>query len=127
MTTPTTDHRPGLGGRARSSVLPDADLERLQVALSLLQLELEEQMRAASATLQELRDGFSLTDPDIQAPLMTALHSLDTAERTSFDVADALSRLADGTYGVCVRCAEAIPVERLELRPAGRFCVTCSR
>jgi RNA polymerase-binding transcription factor DksA len=127
MTTPTTDHRPGLGGRAHSSVLPDADLERLQVALSLLQLELEEQMRAASATLQELRDGFSLTDPDIQAPLMTALHSLDTAERTSFDVADALSRLADGTYGVCVRCAEAIPVERLELRPAGRFCVTCSR
>jgi RNA polymerase-binding transcription factor DksA len=127
MTTPTTDRPRDLAARARSSVLADAELERMHEALSMLQLELDEQMRAASATLRELREGFSLTDPDIQAPLMTALHSLDAAEHAAIDVADALTRLGNGTFGICGRCGGEIPVERLELRPAGRFCVTCSR
>ena len=35
----------------------------------------------------------------------------------------ALSRLEDGTYGVCEACGEPIPAERLEAVPAARFCV----
>ena len=107
--------------------LSAADLDRLQMALAQLGCELDAQMRSASATLAQLREDFSLTDPDVQAPLMTALHALDTAERTAIDVADALARIDAGTYGVCGRCRTPIPVERLELRPAGRFCVSCSR
>src|SRR4051794_22174168 len=38
----------------------------------------------------------------------------------------ALERLREGTYGVCERCGRAIPVERLEIRPAARTCVTCA-
>jgi RNA polymerase-binding transcription factor DksA len=123
MSTPTTDRL----HTTTADHLSRSDLARLRTALTQLRVELDEQMRAASATLQELREGFSLTDPDIQAPLMTALHSLDSAERSSIDVADALQRLVTGTYGVCGRCQTPIPVERLELRPAGRYCVTCSR
>lgn len=124
MSTPTTDR---LRPTTTADQLSRADLARLRTSLTQLRAELDEQMRAASATLQELREGFSLTDPAIQAPLMTALHSLDSAERSSIDVTDALQRLATGTYGVCGRCQAPIPVERLELRPAGRYCVTCSR
>ena len=101
--------------------------DRSRAALIALQHDLDEQMAAATATLQELRDTVSLTDPDMQAPLMTALHALDAAEHASIDVSDALKRLAAGSYGRCARCEVAIPAERLELRPAGRFCVTCSR
>ena len=127
MSTPTTDRpRPSTPAR-RSGVLTRPQATRMHRALSQLQRELDQQMSAASSTLQELREGFSLTDPDIQAPLMTALHSLDTAEHASIDVADALQRLVDGSYGICGRCGDAIPMERLELRPAGRFCVACSR
>jgi RNA polymerase-binding transcription factor DksA len=41
------------------------------------------------------------------------------------DVEHALSRLADGTYGTCERCALPIPFERLEAMPAARLCVGC--
>lgn len=39
----------------------------------------------------------------------------------------ALQRLDDGSYGICVECARRIPVERLEVMPATRWCVTCAR
>jgi RNA polymerase-binding transcription factor DksA len=127
MTTPTTAQRRDLSTAVRSSAPGDVDVALMRTALSTLEHELEQQMHAAMATLQELREDSSLTDPDVQAPLMTALHALDAAERSAIEVADALTRLDDGTFGVCGRCGEAIPAERLELRPAGRFCVACSR
>lgn len=34
----------------------------------------------------------------------------------------ALKRLADGEYGYCVTCGEAISAERLEILPATPFC-----
>ncbi len=110
-----------------AATLSGTDLDRLRMALAQLAADLDDQMRSARATLAELREDFSLTDPDVQAPLMTALHSLDTAERTAIDVADALARIDAGTYGVCGRCRTAIPLDRLEIRPAGRFCVACTR
>ena len=38
----------------------------------------------------------------------------------------ALDRIAAGTYGSCVHCGSAIPVERLQMRPFARACVTCA-
>jgi len=37
----------------------------------------------------------------------------------------ALDRIAAGTYGSCVHCGAAIPVERLEFRPFAAGCVSC--
>lgn len=39
------------------------------------------------------------------------------------DIARALDKLDDGTYGTCEVCGEAIPDERLEAVPAARYCV----
>lgn len=39
----------------------------------------------------------------------------------------ALSRIADGRYGVCERCGRAIPRARLEARPTALTCVSCAR
>lgn len=39
------------------------------------------------------------------------------------DVEHALAKLADGTYGKCEICGNAIPEERLEALPASRYCV----
>ena len=38
---------------------------------------------------------------------------------------DALDRFADGSYGVCENCGEAIPSERLKVLPFTTFCVRC--
>jgi RNA polymerase-binding protein DksA len=37
----------------------------------------------------------------------------------------ALTRLADGSYGLCVDCDRAIPVARLEAEPTALRCVQC--
>jgi RNA polymerase-binding protein DksA len=38
----------------------------------------------------------------------------------------ALGRLAEGSYGICERCGDAIAPERLEAVPATRWCVECA-
>ncbi|GAA2428643.1 TraR/DksA C4-type zinc finger protein [Streptomyces macrosporus] len=39
----------------------------------------------------------------------------------------AFDRVADGSYGTCQGCGKPIPVERLEILPYTRCCVTCLR
>lgn len=41
------------------------------------------------------------------------------------DVAAALARIADGTYGVCVDCGDGIGVERLDAWPTAKRCIRC--
>jgi DnaK suppressor protein len=38
----------------------------------------------------------------------------------------ALAKLAEGTYGLCDVCGEAIPARRLEARPESVLCVRCA-
>jgi DnaK suppressor protein len=45
--------------------------------------------------------------------------------RTVEEIDAALERIADGTYGACVRCGRAIPAARLEFRPFAATCVAC--
>jgi RNA polymerase-binding transcription factor DksA len=42
------------------------------------------------------------------------------------DVARALAKLDDGTYGLCDRCGLPIPDERLDARPWSVLCVPCA-
>ncbi len=51
---------------------------------------------------------------------------LATAISRLADIDDALTRLADGTYGICERCLEPILRERLFARPAARTCINCA-
>ncbi len=41
------------------------------------------------------------------------------------EIADALHRIDQGTYGVCLECEEPISTKRLDAVPWARFCVTC--
>ena len=47
----------------------------------------------------------------------------EVAEQT--DVVAALARITDGTYGVCVDCAEDIGVKRLDAYPTAKRCIRC--
>lgn len=38
---------------------------------------------------------------------------------------DALTRIEDGSYGICIGCAKEIPKERLEAVPHTQLCVPC--
>ncbi|MGH2759684.1 MAG: TraR/DksA family transcriptional regulator [Actinomycetota bacterium] len=43
------------------------------------------------------------------------------------EVAGALERIEQGTYGRCENCGKDIPVERLEARPVARLCLDCKK
>ena len=51
----------------------------------------------------------------------------DRAEQQLALVDAALARLADGTFGACVRCGNPIPAERLEALPWAPRCIGCQR
>ena len=40
-------------------------------------------------------------------------------------VESARDRIRDGTYGICVRCEEEIPLRRLQAIPWAAFCLWC--
>jgi DnaK suppressor protein len=41
------------------------------------------------------------------------------------EVQHALTRVRDGSFGVCQRCEEPISVKRLDAIPWAKYCVTC--
>jgi DnaK suppressor protein len=41
------------------------------------------------------------------------------------DIDGALSRVDDGTYGICAECSTEIPPRRLEALPFATLCVSC--
>lgn len=41
------------------------------------------------------------------------------------EIGDALERIEQGSYGICMDCEEPISVKRLEAVPWARYCVTC--
>lgn len=46
--------------------------------------------------------------------------------RSNLDQVDeALTRIADRTFGKCLHCGQDISIKRLELLPFARFCVPC--
>lgn len=41
------------------------------------------------------------------------------------EVDEALKRIVDGTYGICIDCGQPIPDKRLEALPASARCIEC--
>ncbi len=47
-------------------------------------------------------------------------------ERKLLDKIDeAITRIEEGTYGICQECGEGIRLKRLEARPVAEFCIDC--
>jgi DnaK suppressor protein len=103
--------------------LAQAREKLLQMRRNLLQ-----EVRDASAASRELgQDGV----PDIGDMSSTTynrdvLLNLSEAQRqTVRDIDAALERIAEGEYGICMRCEEEISPRRLAVRPFSRYCIEC--
>jgi RNA polymerase-binding transcription factor DksA len=66
-------------------------------------------------------DDWAVADSETSQDIAEVSH--DTAELR--EVEAALSRMADGTYGVCVECDVPIPFARLDAYPAAVRCIEC--
>jgi DnaK suppressor protein len=60
-------------------------------------------------------------------PDVVAVNRAATLRARIDEIDAALDRMVAGTYGTCVRCGAAIPLERLEVRPYAVGCVGCQQ
>jgi DnaK suppressor protein len=97
---------------------------------TVLQQKLDDtmkQMRRLESSLSEkpkadLGRGAALMSRwELNQALLTRL------QNQAANLRDALSRIEQGTYGVCERCGQAIQSERLEVLPDTRLCIACAR
>jgi RNA polymerase-binding transcription factor DksA len=89
--------------------------------------ELRSQIAALEAALKEKPDyGMGRGDPSItrweldQAMLGELRRRAEALERQ-------LSRVSDGTYGICERCGNPIDPGRLAVLPDTNLCIKCAR
>ena len=95
----------------------------------------EEALRSKARELaQSLRDRSQIviepTAEAVEGMVMAAnreigVLGLHRDSRVAREVEEALARIRDGSYGICLRCDEQIKARRLEAVPWARHCVRC--
>lgn len=89
--------------------------------IARLEAQLKEEIEPASATDDDSADAAADIYErgkiiSIIANLESKIHSLDRA----------LELAAAGSYGICEKCGEPIPFERLQIMPETTLCVRCA-
>ncbi len=107
--------------------------KRLEAARARL-LARREELEALAAAAAESRRPVELDQSRVgRLSRMDALQdqamALETERRRNIEhrrIEAALGRLAEGEYGYCLGCGEAIEAKRLELDPTAPQCVDCA-
>ena len=103
-------------------------LETIKKRLLARREELLLEIRRRNAEAADLTDEGvpDMEDRGLMDNLQEFLHLLSDSKREELTKIDeALERLAEGSYGRCLRCASAIDPARLQLAPHTRYCITC--
>ena len=103
------------------------------IATSDLKRRLLDEQRLLAARIGRIEADFAGPmddDSDEQAIERADDEVLDGEERIAAirlqAIEAALARLQDGTYGICVRCGEAIAPQRLAALPEAPTCIACA-
>ena len=56
-----------------------------------------------------------------------AMNIASTEQEVLYQIDEALKRLDDGTFGICLQCSKPITLSRLKAVPYGALCISCQR
>src|SRR5215469_15805834 len=105
--------------------------ERTQELHSLL-IRLREDLRARVKAFRHDQEQEALSTPGDDMDVAKSLMDVEThasliqrSEDQLLQIDDALTRVDEGNYGICMNCGEEIPVERLKAVPFAVYCVDC--
>lgn len=93
----------------------DAAFARIRV------LRKEEEENAVELPADVLEVARSLEDVEVDAGL------IERCEEKLKAIDAAFSRLERGRYGICEKCKQEIPIERLTAVPFAAYCIDCQR
>ena len=113
---------------ARAAKLPKKELEKyrrlLQEKKTTLLAELAKTKHAEEETTEESTQ--DIADRAVSSYTREFLYSLNDTERSTIQQIDqALSRIEDGTYGLCLNCGTPMNERRLLAIPWSRHCLEC--
>jgi DnaK suppressor protein len=103
---------------------------RLEFFHRLLDERLEALLKEAGATLETLIDERESLPDSIDVASMESnrefsLRLQDRERRLIHKIQEAIQRVGEGSYGVCVACGEDIDERRLMARPVATHCIDC--
>ena len=119
-----------------ATMMTPAKLARFEARLRAERADAEERLAEFDDAMAEVRiarsDATADDEHDPEGPTMTQEWSQRTAVLADVraelaDVDRALTRNADGSYGICARCGKRITVARLDARPTATLCIDCAR
>ena len=113
---------------ARAVRMPKKDLEKYRRLLlekkSSLSNDLAKARNAEEETIEESTQ--DIADKAVSSYTREFLYSLSDVDRTTLvRIDEALLRIDDGTYGLCLSCAQPMAEKRLSAVPWARHCVDC--
>jgi len=119
-------------------VRADREEEREKGDTAMTKTELNKYKQILEAKMAELsqavreREGIAIEKtPDAidevqhAAERELAIRNLDRETQLLRNVRGALQRIAEGSYGICLRCDEEISPKRLNAVPWTPYCITC--
>jgi len=104
-------------------------IEKMKVELlkkkEILIAEIQEHNKDSQETLgnHEPKDEVDIASDDIDLKNLQALNKLHAKELNLID--QALSRMANNKYGLCLSCHNKIQKERLQAIPYAFLCINC--
>jgi DnaK suppressor protein len=113
---------------AKPARMPKKDMEKYRRLLELkkasLSAELVKTRSAEEETTEEATQ--DIADRAVSSYTREFLYSLTDSERvTLLQIDDALARIEEGTYGLCVNCDSPMIEKRLVAVPWTPYCVVC--
>jgi DnaK suppressor protein len=106
--------------------------KQLDYFKNLLNERLEVLLNEATKTMADMTDEKeTFPDPTDRASLESDRNFLlrirDRERKLILKIREALSRIENGTYGICEECGEEISEQRLNVRPVTTLCIECKK
>jgi len=100
------------------------ETERLTRLLQTKQMELSRSLHKRDEIVIE-KASDALDEVQLMGERELAIRNLDRDSNELRQIHRALSRIANGTYGVCLHCEEDILPKRMAAVPWAAFCIKC--
>jgi RNA polymerase-binding protein DksA len=112
-----------LNQQQRTQLAERLATRRAELVREIAQKMADSRDRVGSANVEQIIEGGDSALAETMAGLDLAEAQRDLAELR--DIEAATARLADGTYGTCIDCGEAIAPARLGAYPTAKRCTEC--